>query len=191
MINARRSWTAEFPDLIPEIAVWNDLASEVRSGGFTSTGHESFSVEGREALLGAVALSGSDDILTRRDALARLLSGPDLEHITNWIDARRQQMSYTFPVPGKLGHPDARGSRRCTISVRGSEHPLLVPEAFYWDFYFRAKVDALGKYDVPTARQCLCLSARNKSIICQCQQKTWSYSSRSLGGSLISLSMRI
>jgi hypothetical protein len=144
-----------FPDLIPEVAVWSELASELRSGVFRSDGDQPITPAGKETLLLTLSSSehpsveGSDDILVRRDASARLLSISDLQRINEWLDARRQHISYTFPMPGKLGPPDAKGVRRCTISVKGSEHPLLVPETFYWEFYFRSKVDALGKYGRP------------------------------------------
>lgn len=153
---------SKFPELIPDGAVWNALAGEVTSGAFTQTGRElNISNGAREIVArtftprGGAPVAGDDSALQKRDALTRLLSVSDFRRVSDWTEGRRLQTSYTFPIPGKLGRPDAQGARRCTISVKGSEHPSLIPESYYWDAYFGFKAGAVEGFSEPDGRLAL------------------------------------
>jgi hypothetical protein len=76
-------------------------------------------------------------VIEARDELLRSLPDDVMERIVHAADDQARHLSFTLPAPGKLVTVD--GMTKCRVTVNGQEFPHLIPEADYWEFYFRVR----------------------------------------------------
>jgi hypothetical protein len=145
---------SKYPDLIPDAVAWAVIGGQVSAGTFRQTA-QTLGVSGAGADViarmfagGGAPITGPTAALTKRDLLTRQLSTGDYQVLRDWVETERRQMLFTFPVPGRLSAASPEGNRRCTLEVKGKDHPEWIPESFYWEAYFRTQVDAVGEYRV-------------------------------------------
>lgn len=128
----------EFPFLIPEYVVWKEI---FRTGqGTEADASLQLTEAGRRSLqaIESMALDrgAAEVILEARDDLLRALSSSDSKRLMEHVDSRRRQTRFTFEKAGR--RTAVQGSRiPCVISIDGRQQPQLIPEAYYWEFYFR------------------------------------------------------
>lgn len=148
----------QFPDLVPAFAPWEATLQAADTNGLKTMSARAVSAtrsHGQRALAKARALRNSpsaglrqnlaldheaaaaDAILFARDELIRELSPEDFRSLHARQHALRRS-SYTFSITGKR----AADGTRCVVSITGAEHPHLVPEAFYWEHFLRATLEA-------------------------------------------------
>lgn len=82
-------------------------------------------------------------VLDGRDQLIRALAKADFDTLRRSAIDRRSQTTVTFRKPG---HVTRTG--KCQLSVSGRTEPHLIPEAWAWEFYFRAR--SAGALDYAT-----------------------------------------
>jgi hypothetical protein len=143
----------KFPELIPDAVAWMNLEDGItnRSIHETELGPKlspaaKTAIERVLGKRGGAPTAGADETLSRRDALVRELSPGDFRVLSSWVETRRSEIRHVFPISGELGPQDRQGFRRCTLEVIGREHPSLIPEAFYWEAYFRSKASAASDH---------------------------------------------
>lgn len=154
---------AKFPTLVPSAFLWQQLFEsagnrniEALRGKLDARSFERL-VEAADvalarssALLRAGLAAGSPDalqadrdiaaaeaLLDARDELTRTLTPPDFDELEQFVQTMSREVAYVFDVPGKWVPWDA--GQRCKVTVKGSERPDLIPEAYAWEFYFRVR----------------------------------------------------
>ena len=166
----------EFPELVPDAYVWNELLTAVERGGIPPT----LAIGDRaRAAIRQVALTATQraqklrggggpaevvptarlgvpeaDVkvavahltVEAREDLIRRIGHEDFSTINAWVEARRRGARYVFDVSGTLTEPDTTGQRRCRVSIVGKDRPDLIPEAYYWETYFRFKSAAAARH---------------------------------------------
>jgi len=160
---------ARFPNLVPEQFPWETLfelaAREprriARDLNVTAATGQLLSSVARDAQARAEALRGApvpnvaltadreveaaETILEGRDSLIRQLTAIELDRLLSWVAQTTKRSVYSLPATAEPTGLVASGTP-CRVTVNGREFPHLVPEPFYWEFYFRAKVLATNGY---------------------------------------------
>lgn len=159
---------ARFAFLLPEHVVWEAVFQKVSDGGvhrplLSEPGMRALRHRGGEAVQVASALrrasadaeqvsvdiAAAEVTLSARDVILRALSKGDVEELESWLEGVRRGMRFTFPYPGRRSHTGAAFT--CPVSVDGRNHPELIPEAFYWEFYFRVLSSIADKHRTGTS----------------------------------------
>lgn len=166
---------ARFPNLVPEQFPWEALfelaarqpsriARDINVTAATSQLLSSVARDAqaraealRRAPLPSVALTAdreveaAEAILEGRDSLIRQLRPTELDRLLSWVAQTTKSSGYSLPAPaeptGFVASPTP-----CRVTVNGREFPHLIPEPFYWEFYFRAKVLATKGYQTADGR---------------------------------------
>jgi hypothetical protein len=153
----------QFPFLIPEFLVWQDVflraqtteqapeaAGDIEAPRLSAEGIRSLRAIGPLAVQRAGALrsasfkpsgvppetAAADLVLEGRDDLLRSLTAADAESMAEYLEAKRRATRYTFRQPGRrAASPGAVAT--CPTTIEGKHYPELIPEAYYWEFYFR------------------------------------------------------
>lgn len=145
---------SQFPFLVPEHAVWDVLLRSATAGqrpklAISEAGIAGLLRDGREAIRVSSALrdakgqfgaasaetAAANATVAARDSIHRTLSQSDLQSLEVWADEIRRGMQFTFPVPGRRS--GGQSIFACPVSVDGRQHPELIPEDYYWEFYLR------------------------------------------------------
>ncbi|MCL4845716.1 MAG: hypothetical protein KJ066_04205 [Acidobacteria bacterium] len=168
---------SQFPFLVPEHVVWGELFeaaagkrlshSPPASGttehrGLSAAAHSAVETIATTVLMKTRGLrarrptSGGNAevaadldaalaelVLDGRDQLIRALAKADFDTLRRSAIDRRSQTTVTFRKPG---HVTRTG--KCQLSVSGRTEPHLIPEAWAWEFYFRAR--SAGALDYAT-----------------------------------------
>jgi hypothetical protein len=153
----------QFPFLVPEFVVWQDVflraqtgeqatetAGDIQEPRLSAGGLRSLrdigplAVQRAEALRSApfrpggvpAATAAADLVLEARDDLLRSLTATDAESMATHLEAKRRAARYTFTQVGRrAASPGAVAT--CPTTIEGKQSPELIPEAYYWEFYFR------------------------------------------------------
>lgn len=143
---------AQFPFLVPEYRVWEDIFSRAPGTQTPEGAGPPLSEPGSRSLraMAPIALktfagardasrpaAAADLLLEARDDLLRTLSADDTARLVEHADAIRRQTRYTFPKPGTRADQNAVAT--CPVSISGQQHPELIPEPYYWEFYLRSR----------------------------------------------------
>jgi len=163
----------KFPYLVPEQFSWEVLFEVavrdphriVRELNVTAATNQLLSSIAADAQARAVALrrapvpsvalmpdreaEAAEAILEGRDSLIRQLSPTELDRLLSWVAQTKRNGAYSLPVPAK---PTGASATPCLVTVSGREFPHLIPEPFYWEFYFRMKVLATEGYKTADGR---------------------------------------
>lgn len=131
----------KFPELVPDHMAWAALQQRLTKRSKQQMagdlGVDRATVEKIDTAMARHA-QGASASLDGRDDLIRSLSPSELERVEGWVQAQRRQGFYRFARTGTIVE-DATKGPRCHLSVNGRENPELIPEAFYWEAYFRFK----------------------------------------------------
>lgn len=167
---------SRFPHVVPEQFAWEalfdatlrDMSVLSRDLGMETKSLQALSTAARtakdranalkEASIPGVELSADRDaeaaeaILDARDSLIRRLDPAQYNRLRAWVEKNKKAHTYTLAAQGQRIEA-AVGPAKCVVSANGRETPHLIPETFYWEFYFRSKAtvaqqnkDANGEY---------------------------------------------
>lgn len=159
---------AEFPDLVPDFFSWQAVFEEIQAEGDqhpiinpTSLGAQGHTlVLQRTAALrthlaelrGKLAARESrirdtesaNAITEARDDLIRSLPTNSYRILKTAVDAAKRK-AFSLPAPGSLVGLIPSGSG-CRVTVRGRDYPHLIPDKFYWRFYFQTIAGAAKSF---------------------------------------------
>lgn len=114
-------------------------AARASASAAISTGK---SVDGE--IEGRAERGAAQAIVEARDELLRSLPDDVTERIVHASDDQARRQSFAIAAPRKLVQVD--GQTKCRVTVKGREFPHLIPEADYWEFYFRVRQVAAAPF---------------------------------------------
>ncbi len=139
---------AKFPELLPELVVWNRFADELAQLPTRVRNGKPLPEALTRGVAEISALTTGDrsrdhaQVIRTRNAVIRELRPKDLAQLDQDLEEQRARTEFELPVTGVLSPADADGRRRCQVIVKGSEHPELIPESYFWEAYFVVKAKA-------------------------------------------------
>jgi hypothetical protein len=167
----------EFPELIPEYWVWERFFDDISQPGsqlLRSTDLPPADaavlkqmaaqavanvrvIRAADPALEQVEGRAAEAIISARDALKRQLPEQRMRTASSIVYEQGSRREYKLPVTGKPRTLDD-GTTQCLVSVKGKEHPELIPEIEAWRLYFLTYADVAEHisvwpdYNVPDLR---------------------------------------